>query len=77
VLELEWTIEMDKELVDDVARLLHRQYSKEILGTLHKWEKLESAERSSWRLIARSAVTLIEDRASGAKRPAAPKKPVS
>jgi hypothetical protein len=59
---------MDKELIDEIARSIHRQHAKEMLGALQKWEKLSPDERSTWRLIARSTIALVQDRSANPKR---------
>jgi hypothetical protein len=50
---------MDKTLIEEVARAIQRQHSKEMFGAIQKWEKRASHERSSWRLIARTAINVI------------------
>jgi hypothetical protein len=49
---------MDKELIEDIARAIQRQYGKEMLGEIQKWEKRPTHERSCWRVIARTAINL-------------------
>ena len=65
---------MDKELIEEVARAMHRQHAKEMLGALQKWEKLSPDERSTWRLIARTTITLVQDRIDNSKRKAESRK---
>jgi hypothetical protein len=65
---------MDKEFIEEVARSMHRQHAKEMLGALQKWEKLSPDERSTWRLIARSTIELVQDRSASPKRKAEAKK---
>jgi hypothetical protein len=52
---------MDQELIETVARAIHRQHGKEMLGELRKWEERTPRERSSWRLIARAAIKLVHE----------------
>ena len=66
---------MDKEFIEEVARAMHRQHAKEMLGALQKWEKLSPDERSTWRLISRSIIGLVQDRGSNPKRKVETKKP--
>ncbi len=58
---------MEKEHVEDVARSMQRQHSKEMLGAIQKWEKLSPDERSTWRLIARTTIQLVQNRAASGK----------
>ena len=60
-------IDMEKKMVEDVARAMHRQHSKEMLGAIQKWEKLTPHERSAWRLIARTTIALVQNYAGEAK----------
>jgi hypothetical protein len=46
--------------VDQIARAIHRQYSKTILGEPQKWELRTPDERSAWRLLARTTVDLVK-----------------
>lgn len=59
---------MEKDIVEDVARAMQRQHAKEMLGTILKWEKLAPRERSTWRLIARSTIALVQDRSASARK---------
>jgi hypothetical protein len=59
---------MDKEFIEEVARSMHRQHAKEMLGALQKWEKLSPDERSTWRLIARTTIILVQERGNNSKR---------
>lgn len=52
---------MNQELIENVARVLQRQHGKEMLGEVQKWEKRTPQERSSWRLIARTIIKVIEE----------------
>lgn len=61
---------MDKQLVEDIARAMHRQHGKEMLGSIQKWEKASPDERSTWRLIARSVIDRIKQEPDESKRPA-------
>ena len=64
---------MDKKLIEDVAQAIQRQHGKEMLGEIQKWEKRTPEERSSWRLVARTAINVIEGaRAPAPSKPAAP-----
>jgi len=59
---------MEKEMIEDIAKAMQRQHAKEMLGALQKWEKLSPHERSTWRLIARTTISLVEERSGNAKR---------
>jgi hypothetical protein len=60
---------MDQELIETVARAIHRQHGKGMLGEVQKWEERTPQERSSWRLIARTAIKLVhEAQTAGAGR---------
>jgi hypothetical protein len=64
-------VDMDKELIEAMARAMQRQHAKETLGESHRWEVLDSSERSTWRLIARVGLNVIEE----AEVSIAPKQP--
>jgi hypothetical protein len=59
---------MDKAFIEDIARAMHRQHSKEMFGAIQKWEKANPGERSTWRLIARTVIARIQAPAASTKR---------
>lgn len=72
---------MDKKLIEDVAQAIQRQHGKEMFGEIQKWEKRPARERSSWRLVARAAINVIDpgaleaDPESGAPEAETPARP--
>ena len=52
---------MEKDLINELARSMQRQHAKEMLGEIQKWEKLSPTERSTWRLMARSATAVVQN----------------
>lgn len=61
---------MDKTFIEDIARAMHRQHGKEMLGAINKWEKASPDERSTWRLIARTVIGRVQETGTSAKRKA-------
>ena len=60
---------MDKEFVEDLARSMHRQYCKEMLGEAHSWEKSSANERSIWRLLVRTVLTRAKEKSAAPVTP--------